>query len=68
MLEPVAAEVVRDGQQEVVMVVVLGAESLHACSTSRLCAAICSGVAASSAVVVGDHVERDVGLIRSMRR
>ena len=51
MLQPDAAQVVGDGEQEIVMVVMLAPNAFTACSTSRLCAAICSGLASSSAGV-----------------
>ncbi len=51
MLEPVAAEIVRDGEQEIVMVVMLRAERLDGLLDQPLVRGDLFGVAASSAGV-----------------
>ena len=62
MLEPVAAEIVGDGQQEVVMVVMLRAERLHRLFDQPLVRGDLLGLRGELCLIVGDDVERDVGL------
>ena len=60
MLQPVAAKIVRDRQQEIVMIVMLGAESLHRLFDQALVRSDLLRRCRELRVVVADDVERDV--------
>ena len=61
VLQPLAAEIVGDGQQEVVMVVMLRAEQLHRLIDQPLVRRDLLGLGGEFLLIVGDDVQRHVG-------